>query len=166
MKIGIVSDSHGKVRRLAKAIELLRRHGAQAIVHCGDIGSPRCLEVLGRAGVPAYGVAGNMDRHLERLRQEASRCGVHYSDETVLLPLGDNRYLAATHGHREEVIESLLAEGRFAYVCCGHTHKPRNERVGATRIVNPGALHHARPPTVALLDTETDAVEHLRLGRD
>jgi len=164
MKIGIVSDSHGKVRRLAEAVELLRQRGAEAIVHCGDIGSPQCLEVLGRAGVPAYAVAGNMDRHLERLRQEASRSGVHFSDETVLVPLSDSRYLAATHGNQPQAIEALLAEGRFAYVCCGHTHRPRNERVGTTRIVNPGALHHAHPRTVALLDTETDAVEHLRLG--
>ena len=163
MKIGIVSDSHAKADRLRRALTALIARGAQAVVHCGDIGSTACLDALAAAGVPAYAVAGNMDRHLDRLQAAARKGGVRLSLETVLLPLGGGSYLAATHGHEPATVAHLLAERRFAYVCLGHTHQVRDERVGTTRVINPGALHHAHPPTVALLDTDADTVEHIEV---
>ncbi len=37
MRIGLLSDSHGKTRKLRTALELLAQHKVDAIVHCGDI---------------------------------------------------------------------------------------------------------------------------------
>ena len=39
----------------------------------------------------------------------------------------------------------------------------RDERIGRTRVINPGALQRARRYTVALLDTEMDALELFEL---
>ena len=50
MKIGIVSDSHGKTSRLRNALQLLADAGAELIVHCGDICSTDCLKLLGKCG--------------------------------------------------------------------------------------------------------------------
>ena len=36
-----------------------------------------------------------------------------------------------------------------------------DQRIGRTRIINPGALHRASPKTVALLDTERDKLERI-----
>lgn len=160
MMIGIVSDSHGKAGRLRKALSRLLARGAEAIVHCGDVGNRECIAALAEAKVPAYAVAGNMDRHVEVLQAEAEKCGVHFSCDTILVPLAGDAYLAATHGHRAETLEQLLADGCFAYVCHGHTHRPRNEKIGDTRVINPGALRHAHPHTAALLDTDADTVQH------
>jgi hypothetical protein len=146
---------------MGTAMEVFRARGVETVVHCGDIGSVRCLELLAGAGTPAYAVAGNMDRHVEELEANANECGVQFAWEVVEVPIDGGRRLAATHGHDARVLGELIADGQFAFVCHGHTHLPRNERVGKTRVVNPGALHHAHPYTVAVLDTASDTVEHV-----
>ncbi len=163
MKIGIVSDSHGKARRLRQALAALVQQGARVLVHCGDVGSPECIAALGETGLDAYAVAGNMDRRIDRLTEQARQCGVRFSSECVVVPLGDGQYLAATHGNDPAGLARLLEDPNCPYVCHGHTHRARDERIGDTRVINPGALRHARPATVALLDTDTDTVEHIEL---
>ena len=168
MKVGIVSDSHGRESRLAAALEVLVARGAEVVVHCGDIGSVECVWCLGAAGVPAYAVAGNMDRHADVLAAAAVQCGVNFSEAAVEVPLGDGSYLAATHGADQDLLAELTCGGQFPYVCHGHTHRARSERIGGTRVINPGALAHGRKPrrpTAALLDTDTDTVEHIRVPR-
>ena len=51
--------------------------------------------------------------------------------------------------------------GQFPYVCHGHTHRLRDDRIGDVRVINPGALNHPRNPrhpTIAVLDTATDTL--------
>jgi len=161
MKIGIVSDSHGNVRRLREAIEIFLAHEVRAIVHCGDIGSPACVELLAEAHCEVYMVAGNMDRHVDELASLAGQLGVHFSWEVIELPLGDGRSLVATHGNDQRILGELINDRQFPYVCHGHTHRTRDERIDGIRVINPGALHHARIDSVAVLDTDTDHLEHV-----
>ena len=161
MKVGIVSDTHGKLERLNEALDQLLGRGAEAMVHCGDIGSAECLAALGARWAPAWAVAGNMDRRLPALIAAARKAGVQFGQQVVQLPVGDGRRLAATHGNDPGVLASLIGGGEFAYVCHGHTHRRRDERIGACRVINPGALHRPRDTraTAALLETATDTVE-------
>ena len=164
MRIGIVSDTHGKDKRLRAALEALVARGAEAVVHCGDTGSADCLTALAGCGVPAYLVAGNMDRRdLDRIAEATRAGGVTYSPRSVEVPLGDGRHLAATHGHDEALLEELITGGQFAYVCHGHTHRKRFERIGEAWVINPGALRHPRGGgrTAALLDTDADTLDFL-----
>jgi len=163
MKIGIVSDSHGKADRLRRALHLLRERGAEVLVHCGDVGSADCVAALAETRLPAYAVAGNMDRHVRRLGDEAVRCGVHFSDDAAVVDIGGGRLLGVVHGNDEAALSRLLADERVVYLCRGHTHRRSDDRAGGTRIINPGALHHARPATVALLDTESDTLESIEV---
>ena len=169
MKIGIVSDSHGKSKRLARAIGLVRDRGAQAILHCGDMGSDDCVKLLGNAGIPAYAVAGNSDRHPGHLELIAAEAGVTFSTETVEIPIGPDQYVIATHGHDEGLLGTLIAGGQFPYVCHGHSHQIQDEKIGPTRVIDPGALTrprgHGHKRTCALLDTETDTVEFIEVPR-
>ena len=162
MKIGIVSDTHGKTKRLSLALEELKALGAEAIVHCGDLGAADCLRALGRAGIPAHAVAGNMDRHLPSLPEIAAGASVQFSPLTVEVAIGDGNFLAATHGHHEHVLAELIVGGRFPYVCHGHTHACRDERSGGVHVINPGAIstpYRLRPhPSAALLNTVADDV--------
>ncbi len=169
MKIGILSDSHGKAQRLAAALEVFSDRGVDAIVHCGDAGSVECIEMLGVAGAAACAVAGNMDRRRTRaMAAAAERCGVAFATSFVEVPLGGGQFLVATHGHDAGLLAELIAGEQFPYICHGHTHRVRDERVGKVRVINPGALAHPRDPhypTVAILDTDTDAVERIALPR-
>ena len=167
MKIGIVSDSHGKTRRLRAALEMLTQRGAECIVHCGDVGSPDCMALLGEASPEAYAVAGNMDRRPHPLLAAAVKANVTFSLTAVEVPIGDGRYLAATHGHDPDLLAALIAGERFPYVCHGHTHRAGDRRVGRVRVINPGALRSPRDPrhpTAALLDTDADTVELFTVG--
>jgi predicted phosphodiesterase len=57
-----------------------------------------------------------------------------------------------------------LESQSFDYLLHGHTHVKRDERVGRTRVINPGALHRAREKTVAVLDTATDMLTFLTVN--
>ena len=163
MRIGLLSDTHGRTGRLRKALEALAAHDPHALVHCGDIGSADCVELLASAGVPSYLTLGNMDRDAAGLFEAAETVGMTASHDRVEVPLGDGRYLAATHGHHEALLNELVAGEQFPYVCHGHSHRIRDERIGGVRVINPGALHHPRAgaPSVAILDTDTDRLIHL-----
>ena len=167
MLIGLVSDSHGHHDLLARAIEMLTDRGAQAIVHCGDLGAMTCVATLAAAPVPAYAVAGNMDRHLAKLASAMAQASVTFGRRTVEVPLGDGRFLVATHGHHVHLLDELVAGAQFPYVCHGHTHRADDRRAGAVRVICPGALHGPRGRrdlTCALLDTAVDTVEMLVVG--
>lgn len=161
MKIGILSDSHGKHERLGQAVGILVGKGAQVLVHCGDLGHERSLQTLAEANLPTYVVSGNTDRHIQQLINMAEALGVEFHWEVIEVPLGDGRYLVATHGHDDQLVDTLILGGQFPYVCLGHSHEPADFRQGGVRVINPGALHRAANYTVAMLDTEADAVEFI-----
>ena len=166
MKIGIISDSHGKVRRLQAAIEALRERDIEALVHCGDIGGIKCMQLLGSCRIKAYAVGGNTDRKVWQLEQAADEYGVHFASEVIGLPLDNGQSLIAAHGDDVQVLNELITEGQFSYVCYGHTHRFSDEMHGPVRVINPGALVHPRyphHPTAVVLDTETDTLERIDL---
>ena len=167
MKIGIVSDSHGNVRRLQAALDAFAGRGAQAVVHCGDVGGVKCLHALADSGLKSYVVAGNTDRRADRLEQTARRLNIRFAWEVIEVPIAGGEYLVATHGSDAKILGELIAGRQFPYVCRGHTHRASDERHGPVRVINPGALHHPkhpRCPTAALLNTETGALEQIVLG--
>ena len=131
MRIGILSDSHGHDDVLARAIDMLVARGAEAIVHCGDIGTEACLEPLVASPVPAYAVGGNMDRHLPALAHRLTRGALTFHPRTVEVPLGGGKFLIATHGHDEHLLAELVTGAQFPYVCHGHTHRVADRRAGA-----------------------------------
>ena len=166
MIIGILSDTHGRTARLSHALSLFAEAKVDAIVHCGDICSGACVQALGEASAPAYLVAGNMDWGLFHIPRAAQKAGVNFSRDTVEVDLGDGRHLIATHGHHEDLLDDLIRGGQFPYVCHGHTHRLRDQRIGNVRVINPGALTHPRNPhhpTAVILDTDTDTLTVLNV---
>ena len=170
MRIGIVSDSHGKSDRLVRGIDLLTSSSAEVIVHCGDIENVDGVKLLGDSGVPVYLAAGNMDiSNFLRLQTAADNCGIIFAADFVTVPLDDGdgdcankKYLAATHGKDKLLLDELILGGQYRYVCHGHTHRVSDECVNSTRVLNPGALYHPQGGngrTVMLLDTDTDTVK-------
>jgi predicted phosphodiesterase len=61
------------------------------------------------------------------------------------------------HGHEPGFARALGTQGAD-YVLHGHTHVTRDERIGKTRIINPGALCRAAKKTVATLDLAADVL--------
>ena len=62
-----------------------------------------------------------------------------------------------------EKLDKLIRSRRYKYVFHGHTHRQRDEKIGKTRVINPGALGGARyePRTVCIVDLDKDDVRFI-----
>ncbi len=159
MLLGLLSDSHGRAAVTAQAVSLLLERDAELLLHLGDIGTDEVIDELARAD--ARIVFGNCDWNAVSLAMHAERVGVRVDHPLGLLEI-DGRRVAFTHGHIEYLMRDALRDG-VEYLLHGHTHEPRDERAGATRIINPGALHRAARYTCALLDTSRDALSWIEV---
>ncbi len=159
MRIGLLSDTHNNLGALQAALRLFRAEGVGRLVHCGDMTSARTAALL--EGFEVLCVAGNVDQNPQDIRRAlqdlhpGNRYSQHYHGR-----LG-TASLAVTHSHVPGKLEQLLRAGRYDYVLHGHTHRRRDERLGRTRVINPGALGGTRyeSRSVALLDLATDQLD-------
>ena len=157
MILGILSDSHGQATITAEAVEQLVNCGAEQLIHCGDVGSEAVLEEL--LIRPALVVWGNCDYDRSTLSRYARSLGIAAAAPHGELSCEAGR-IGVFHGH-EPQFPSATRAGRYRYLLYGHTHLRADQRVGPTRLINPGALHRARVKSVALLDTAKDKLQFL-----
>jgi putative phosphoesterase len=161
MVLGILSDTHDRYEIMGTAVATLSERGAQFFVHCGDVCSPRLLDHL--AGLRAAFVWGNCDWDRGALQTYAEAIGVPCHGGFADLEL-DGKRIAIMHGDDRRQMDAVLAGHAHDYLFHGHTHLRRDERIGRTRVINPGALQRAAEKTVALLDTTTDQLEFIRIA--
>jgi putative phosphoesterase len=64
MKVGILSDTHTKVKLAKITIEFLLSQGVEFLIHAGDIVEVEVLELLKNSGLKYVAVYGNNDAHL------------------------------------------------------------------------------------------------------
>ncbi|MCC5848130.1 MAG: metallophosphoesterase family protein [Verrucomicrobia bacterium] len=163
MIIGLLSDTHGNVRRTETALSLLKNAGAQHILHCGDIGSEEIINLLfetRETGTPVTLVHGNVDQWDPGLHLYAKQLGL--SLPRIAKGTFDTFSYGMTHGHDPQAINELLEEN-LDFIFTGHTHVPCDETHGSTRMINPGAVHRAQTPMVSVLETRTGALKRLPL---
>lgn len=165
MNIGILSDTHNDLPATRRALDLLVAHGANGLVHCGDAGEDvvdLISAVCQTYRLRAYIALGNCDRYPPGdYRFAANPPDIERSAQPEFEV--DGQRCTVLHGHDPRRLESIVASGEFAYVFTGHTHRPRDEHIGPTRILNPGSCARPRlgPPTVVLLDTDTGKADWL-----
>ena len=70
MKIGIISDTHSKVKKAKIALDTLLDDGAEFIIHAGDIVELEMLELLKNSTKRYVAVYGNNDAHLVRYHND------------------------------------------------------------------------------------------------
>jgi len=171
MILGILSDTHGQTARAARAVALLRRVGASAFVHCGDVGSFGVLDEL--AAVGARFVWGNTDEHdLGALQRYAERIGLTPPAHAPARFEFEQRTIEVFHGHEPAFERRVIAAEADRdpdapeIVLYGHTHRASDRTFGRVRFVNPGALYRARTHTVATFDAVLNTVEFWRVEDD
>ena len=161
--IGVISDSHNSQNHLTAALEEIRSRGITELIHCGDIRGSKMLPSFD--GFRAYFVLGNADREPAELRRAIrERFGPDAVGTVLTFERGGKR-IGVTHGHTSE-LSQLIDSGRYDYVLHGHTHRRRDEIIGSTRVLNPGALGGIKKESrsYALLDPERDLVEFVELA--
>ena len=143
MDILVLSDSHGAVAPMERAVELTR---PDLIFHMGD-----CWRDAERLrdrfpDIPLEQVPGNCDF---RPIEPAER----------LLEIRGKRILLC-HGHTYGVKQSLLTAGYAAeerqldLFLFGHTHRPLVDRRGRTLFLNPGSIGASSRPSYGVVTVQ------------
>lgn len=152
MLIGVLSDTHNHTDNLQTALEICRRAGAQTIFHCGDMTTVETARLLD--GFNVVFVYGNGDTASGAIRE--ALLGMNSDNFGGLVYTGEvgGVSIAAVHGHLDGVLPELVHSGKYAYVFHGHSHRRKDEWIGQTRVINPGALGGLRvaPRSFCLLN--------------
>jgi putative phosphoesterase len=155
MKIAILSDTHSRYQTVETALQKIEAFNVELLIHCGDIED---AETVWLFPGKTHFVFGNCDTERASVRQAVYGIGATLHEPFGQLEL-DGVKLAFVHGDDHRLLKQLEESADFAYVFHGHTHQRRDERVGATRVINPGALHRAAVKTFAILDLESGELE-------
>lgn len=140
MRVLVLSDSHGDVYKLRRAID--SQPTAMLIVFLGDgeydIDSVECR-------VPVIKVRGNCDF--------GSSLPLNFTDEVC------GKKIYCTHGFRENVkytTENLIsaAKSHGAHIALyGHTHVPVTSYDGGLYLVNPGSVREGNFAVIDITDS-------------
>ena len=148
MKILVLSDSHGNVSNMLRAVE---RESPRMILHLGD-----CW----RDGERLHDDCPDIEFH-----QVPGNCDFRPAESAEqLLFIEDKRFLIC-HGHTYGVKQSLLTAGFAAEeqnLDCflfGHTHKPLVDMRGKTLFLNPGSIGDPRRPTYGVVKLENGRLD-------
>jgi len=121
MIIGVISDTHGLLRR--EAVEALR--GSYHIIHAGDVGDPAILvQLVGIAPVTA--VRGNVDY---------GGWAAKLPETNVLEVDGISIYIL----HMLDRLDLKPEAAGFSAVVYGHSHVRRQEERNGVLYFNPGS---------------------------
>ena len=135
-RIGVLSDTHGKLRE--EVVEILQ--DCDVILHAGDINTPQVIESL-RKIAPLYVVRGNADKEWaadlpEQLSEEIFGLRIFMVHNKKEIP-GD------TSG--------------YDLVITGHSHKYEEKETENCFFLNPGSCgprRFSQPVTLAVLEVE------------
>jgi putative phosphoesterase len=145
MKIGIISDTHRKVKKAARAINSLIKEGAEFLIHAGDIVELDILNLLKESGVKYIAVYGNNDAHL-----------AEYHTEFKLVQEPYYFRLANANFKLMHLPFYLIPDADV--IIYGHTHKSSVEFMNKTLFINSGEVCARNKPTSewAMLDISED----------
>ena len=148
MTVLVLSDSHGDVEAMSRAVE---KTSPDLIVHLGDCW--RDAEELRMLfpRIPMEQVPGNCDFR----PGEAAEKLLFWGNLRVLL----------CHGHTYGVKSSLMAAGYAAeeksldLFLFGHTHRPLCDWRGKTTFFNPGSIGKGLHPTYGVIRVENGRID-------
>ncbi len=158
--IGIISDTHDNVINVLKAIKIFENADIDFIIHCGDVISPATARFF--RGIHMKVVKGNCDGDIEHIKQVLDEIAGEYLGEIGRLDILGKKILVY-HGSDQGKLQEFIDKQEYDYILTGHTHKTRDEKIGKTRIINPGAHYYGCENKVVLFDIENDKVEFVEL---
>lgn len=125
MKIGILSDTHSKVKYAKDALDMLIQNGAEFIIHAGDIGEHETLELLKNSTKKYVAVYGNNDAHLVQ----------HHNNYNLVQ---EPHYFKLSNTRFKLMHLPFYMTPDTEIIIFGHTHEFKSEFVNGTLFLNPG----------------------------
>jgi uncharacterized protein len=161
MLIGVVSDTHGQRTYTQDAVRILETFPIETVIHCGDIGAPEIVSYFSKW--PTHFVLGNVDyEELDEIEAAVRDAGQHFHGPFGSLELAGKK-IAFLHSDDARTFRSTIESGEWDLVCYGHTHVAKEEWVGNTLVLNPGALYRAYPHTLAIVELPERKVTSLKV---
>jgi putative phosphoesterase len=163
IRLGILSDTHDSRDNTIQALKVLVEQGVERLIHCGDITRPATASLF--EGWPIDFVYGNMDgdpTELEGIIGEIPGASI----ATRFTAEIDGVRIGACHGDDKRLLREMIRSGLYNYVFHGHTHRRRDEQIGTTRVINPGAVGGMRHQTrsVCVLDLTSGEITFHEFG--
>lgn len=164
MIVGLIADTHDRLKMVDKAVKKLNEMKVELVLHAGDYIAPFVIPRFGELKAKLVGVFGNNDGDHELLKKRFSELGLEMRGGFAELNV-DGLKIALLHGHEEELLKALINSEGFDVVVHGHTHKAEAYRKGKTLVVNPGEVcgYLSGKSTIALLDTDRREAEIIEL---
>ena len=127
MKIGIISDTHTKLGKTEKALDMLLENGAEFIIHAGDIVKVEILDLLKNCGKKYVAVYGNNDAHLAN----------HHNDYNLVQ---EPYYFKLANLKFKLMHLPFYMNPDADIIISGHTHTFHSEFKKSTLFLNPGEV--------------------------
>ncbi|MFZ3265114.1 MAG: metallophosphoesterase family protein [Terriglobales bacterium] len=144
MILGVISDTHGLLRR--EAVEALR--GTDRILHAGDVGAPEILGALAQIA-PVIAIRGNID----------TQSWAQGLPETEVVEIGG---LSIYMLHDLGKLDLKPEAAGIGVVIYGHSHQPKIEMKNGVLYFNPGSAGPRRfhlPVSVGKLCIENGKIK-------
>lgn len=146
MKLFFISDIHGSLFYLKKAVDEFEKINADYLIILGDelyhgarnplpleYNPKEVAELLNKYKDKIIAIRGNCDSEVDEMVLDYPMMS------TYSILLHNNKRLFLTHGHiyNENNMPKLSDGDVFIY---GHTHIPKAEKIGSITVINPGSI--------------------------
>lgn len=150
--IGLISDTHEQIEEVKKAVDIFKEKKVDFVIHAGDIISAGTLKLY--SGLNMKFIFGNNDGDKNKLNEIAKKYGFEPITETKEFTYKKKKFFVY-HGTDSTILDDAIKNQEYDYIITGHTHIAKDEKIGNTRVINPGSLF-ASPKSIAVLDLESD----------
>jgi putative phosphoesterase len=156
MLIGIMSDSHGNMAAIGKAVDFFNERAIEHLYHAGDIDSPDTFAEFRRLSCPMTLVFGNCDSERRSFREKFRGKGVFHGQKHSF-NINEKKILMM---HEPRDLERLAETGCYDCIIYGHTHRIDARLVRGTLIINPGEISGLRTGKISVVLLETSTMQH------
>lgn len=154
MKYLVISDSHGHVVNLKAVMEIAKKIGVSAVIHCGDWDNIKSVETVLSYGMPLYTVMGNAD--IEEGMKDYLKFNAKKFDPHFLKFRVDGRKVGVMH----QVRNNTQDFGGLDIVFSGHYHSGEEKMIDFLKFVRPGAVLNGI--NFAIYETTNNDVELIK----
>src|SRR5262245_27542022 len=119
MKIGVLSDTHGRIETIEVVLEHYAQRDVEMLLHCGDIDDAEAVRAFSEWDI--HFVFGNCDSDRLAIRRAINAIGATLHDPCGHLQL-EGKQIAWLHGDRAGLMHDVETSDAYDYLFFGHTH--------------------------------------------
>lgn len=155
MRLALISDSHDNWSALQTAVAEASRASCEALFFAGDLVNPEGVEVLAEFSGPVHMIIGNNEFEIDEIwaAAEESENVIYHGEACDIARSGLRIFMH----HYPQIARQKAQTGTYDLCIYGHRHTFRDDKIGKTRLLSPGAIsHRGSQPEWGILDTDTD----------